>query len=85
MKQIKNTFKTLLIILLIVSCTEEDRDLDFVNTVPPPSNVSVTFDVTQDNTGLVTLSPKADGANSFEIDLGDGSALVTLAAGERTD
>jgi len=84
MKQIKNTFKTLLIILLIVSCTEEDRDLDFLNTIQVPSNVSVTFNVTQDNTGLVTIAPKADGANSFEIDLGDGSPLVTLTSGEST-
>ncbi|MFD2567090.1 PKD domain protein [Pseudotenacibaculum haliotis] len=81
MKLLKNIFKTALILLVIISC-DKDRDLEFLDTIVPPTNVSATFDVTQDNTGVVTITPNADGANSFEVILGDGSDNVTITAGE---
>ena len=84
MKLIKNIFKTVFIILVIISC-DENRDLDFLDTIAPPTNVSATFDVTQDNTGVVTITPNADGANSYEVVFGDGSDNVTILAGESVE
>ena len=34
-----------------------------------PSDVSATFNITQDNTGLVTIAPTAIGAISFDLSL----------------
>lgn len=84
MKHIKNIFKTIFIILVIISC-DEDRDLDFLDSIVVPSNVSAIFDVTQDNTGLVTITPNADGASFYVIVFGDGSDDATINAGESVE
>ena len=84
MKHIKNTFRTLFILLLIISC-EDDRDLDFINSILAPSEVAATFDVSQDNTGTVTITPNATGANSFTVQLGDGSSNQTISVGESVE
>jgi len=81
MKHIKNTFRTLFILLFVISC-DDDRDLDFIDSILAPSEVAATFDVSQDNTGTVTITPKAIGANSFTVTLGDGSSNETISNGE---
>ncbi|MCH3882010.1 MULTISPECIES: hypothetical protein [Tenacibaculum] len=72
MKKIKNLY-TALIILIIVSACADDRVLDFLNTIAPPSNISASYTITQDNTGLVTITPTADGATSFDVYFGDST------------
>ena len=72
MKKIKNIYKTLLILIIISACKDIDS-LDFLESIPPPTNISATYSVTQDNTGLVTITPVADGANSFKVYYGDGT------------
>ena len=48
-----------------------------------PSNVGANFEITQDNTGLVTITPTGDNVISFDVDFGDGSAGATgVAAGK---
>ncbi len=74
------------LVLLVLGCSDDDqRSTEFINGAAPPSNVMVRFGVTQDNSGLVTLTPTADGATQFEIDLGDGSETVPLLPGESVD
>ena len=73
MKKIKTIYKALIIFLVISACTEEDRGLDFLNNIAPPSNVAAVYNLTQDNSGLVTIFPTADGATSFDIDFGDST------------
>ena len=83
MKKIKYIVSIVLLLSIAFACTEEDfGNTDFINGVVAPSNVAVTYNITQDNTGLVTLIPTADGATGFYIDLGDGSEVVNVAAGE---
>jgi len=73
MKNIYKLFCSLFVLLLFVGCEENFSDsTDFAN-VAPPTNVSASFEVTQDNTGLVTITPSGEGAISFIIDYGDGS------------
>ena len=60
----------------LASCSEDDNDLVDVNT-PPPTNISAEFTVTQDNTGLVTITPLGENVTAFQIQLGDGSELIT--------
>ena len=66
---------------MIISCTD-NRDLGFLEEVVLPSNISALFDITQDNSGLVTITPSGEGASTFEIGLGDSSESVRITSGE---
>ena len=81
MKNVKKIYKSVLIILVIISCTDS-RDLGFLEEVVLPSNVSALFVITQDNSGLVTITPSGEGASAFEIGLGDSSESVRITSGE---
>lgn len=81
MKSIKNIINVFLFFLLLSGC-EENRDIDFIENVPVPTNIAATFQVTQDNTGTVTITPTADGATYFDVDYGDNSDVVKLTNGE---
>ena len=70
MKKLKTIYKALLILFIISACTEE-RNLDFLDTVQPPTNVDAMYNITQDNSGLVTITPIAEGATLFDIYFGD--------------
>ena len=72
MKIINKITKVFIIIVMVFACNEEDN-LSFLDTIPAPSNVSAVFNITQDNTGLVTIYPTAEGATSFDIYFGDTS------------
>ena len=74
MKTIKQIFTLLFVFTTIISCNEdfmEETDFGIV----APSEVSASFQITQDNTGLVTITPTAVNAISFDVDFGDGSAV----------
>ncbi|MEM6516860.1 MAG: carbohydrate binding domain-containing protein [Bacteroidota bacterium] len=60
---------------IIIGCQSDDDATTVV--LEAPSNVSVLVSVTQDNTGLATLTPLAEGATRFNIDFGDGSEIAT--------
>ena len=48
--------------------------------------MSLIFDVTADNTGLVTITPNGEGSQSYDISYGDDSnEAVTLSPGESTE
>ena len=70
--------------LAFVSSCEEKvyDDLSFLDNTTAPSSLSALVDITQDNTGLVTITPMGEGISSFEITFGDGSETETLTLGE---
>ena len=82
MKKIKNLYKFFFLLLVVVACEEDLRDTSFVDGIAPPTEVSATYAITQDNTGAVTITPTAQGANSFEISFGDNSEAANLNQGE---
>ena len=59
----------------LVSCEEEGNPLAFLDAAEAPSNVSAIFDITQDNTGRVTITPIGEGVANFEVLPGDGSTI----------
>jgi len=61
MKKIKYVLSISLILVLFQNCTEDNNDLSYVADAPAPSNLSLIFDVTADNTGLVTITPNGEG------------------------
>lgn len=72
MKILKYTLSLALLILAIHSCSKDD-DVVNIDKIVAPSNVSAAVRITQDNSGLATITPLADGAIGFVITFGDSS------------
>ena len=81
MKAIKYILSVIVLAAVLWSCEENDfNNLDFVNASVAPTNVSAFFDVTQDNTGLVTITPNSEGASSYSIYYGDNTIEPEVVA-----
>ena len=75
MKALKYFLSAVILIATIWSCSDEEfGSVDFVSTATAPGNVAAFFNVTQDNTGTVTITPNGDGAVSYEVYFGDNTA-----------
>ncbi|WP_321516819.1 hypothetical protein [Marinifilum fragile] len=64
------------------ACETDEDNLYSLDYIGAPTNVEAVFDITQDNSGLVSISPNAEGAQQFTIDFGDGSETETYKPGE---
>ncbi|MFM9826538.1 hypothetical protein [Flavobacterium sp.] len=87
MKNIKFIFGFVFLIALAIGCTVEgiDDDTSFLDSVTAPSNVVAFYNITQDNSGLVTITPNGEGAESYDIYYGDTTATpVNVAQGKST-
>ena len=74
MKKLKYLLNVFLASVLIFACVEEiENNIDFVETIQAPTNVSAMISITQDNTGVVTITPTGEGVVSYTVDFGDGS------------
>ena len=74
MRILRNFLGLFLLIAFIISCVDENEtNADFVDTISEPTNISALVSITQDNTGLVTLTPTGEGVVTFHVDYGDGS------------
>ncbi|WP_323789904.1 hypothetical protein [Psychroserpens sp.] len=73
MKIVKYVFSICLVAITIYSCSQDDDNNDFVDSITAPTNVSANVVVTQDNTGLVTITPLGEGVTNFSIGFGDQS------------
>lgn len=83
MKTIKYLFLTLMVASLALWSCESDDDADLSLTLEAPTDLGLIFNITQDNTGLVTISPSGVNVSSFEVFFADGtgeSATLPLGA-----
>ena len=72
-----------LLALLLVAACEDDITMPDLASAEPPSELSLDFSITPDNTGTVTVLPGGRGVTAFTVDFGDGAApSSTLAPGE---
>ena len=84
MKTIKYILSTLSIIVIIWGCTNDDlNNLDFLESAEAPTNVDALITITQDNTGLVSIAPSAEGAVLYDINFGDASTPETVKVGKK--
>lgn len=83
MKNIKKIFILLLAVSTgIWSCDSEDNT-DLTAAIEAPKDLGLLFNITQDNTGLVTISPTGENVSSFEVFYGDGTGeSITLPLGQ---
>lgn len=87
MKKIKSIFSCLLILAVAASCSTPDSledDLGYLEGASS-SNTDRIFDISNDNTGLVKITPVGEGVSSFTVMYGHGSSgPVTLTPGQST-
>ncbi|MCH8534285.1 MAG: hypothetical protein LAT51_04375 [Flavobacteriaceae bacterium] len=71
----KNIIKyvSLVTVLLFLACDRDDGITNFTQSAP--QNVSAEFSIERDNSGDVTITPKGEGVDNFNVDFGDGSEL----------
>ncbi|MEG9327335.1 hypothetical protein V6B16_05260 [Salinimicrobium catena] len=86
----KNILKTIFIFFIafaVIGCDMDDDNLGVdLESLSAPENLGATFQITQDNTGLVTITPTGEGATLFSVDFGDGSPTSDdLKAGESVE
>jgi len=88
MKNIKLIFSFVWLLAVTISCSIPDgidQDLSFLESAAAPTNVVGFYNITQDNTGLVTITPNSEGAVSYDIYFGDGTASpVNVLQGKNT-
>ena len=71
MKQLKNVFVFLLAALSFTACEEEEIVSYVLQDISAPTNVNAIFDIAQDESGEVSVTPTAVGASVFEVYFGD--------------
>lgn len=71
MKNYNKLFYTLFSLLFLISCEKEADNIAVLNSVIAPANISATFDITQDNTGLVSIYPNGEGVTKYQVLFGD--------------
>ncbi len=86
MKAIKFIFSFVLLLGIIAGCTKSiNEDVSFVDTAGAPAKLSVLFNITQDNSGLVTITPNGEGAVYYEVFYGHGTTTaVNVPAGKNS-
>ncbi|MDA9554820.1 hypothetical protein N9R54_01170 [Pelobium sp.] len=82
----KYFFSIVFLLAVAVGCKKDNfDDISFVQNAAASGKLSALFDITQDNTGLVTITPNGEGATSYDIYYGDGTtAPAKVAPGKST-
>ncbi|WP_462253825.1 hypothetical protein [Ferruginibacter sp.] len=74
MKVLKYFFSIAFLLAVAISCKKElNEDISFLDSDTAPAKLSALFDITQDNTGLVTITPNGEGLAFYEIYYGDAA------------
>jgi hypothetical protein len=83
MKTMKYLLSFFVAFSLFTGCQNDDDNLDVLNDINAPTEVSAIFNVSQDNTGTVLITPNAVGAATYNVTLGDGTETpVAVNQGE---
>jgi len=83
MKTLKYVIGLFWVMVLFTNCAEDDRGFEYLNDVTAPTEVKAVFKINQDNTGVVTITPNAQSAVSYNILFGDGGTeTVAVVQGE---
>jgi hypothetical protein len=82
MKILKYTL-SFLFAAFLAACATNDDIFEVVANISAPSNINAVFSISQDNSGLVSITPSGDGATSFDVFFGDSSGEhETVTVGE---
>jgi hypothetical protein len=86
MKLLKYIFSITIFAVMAMGCKKiANDDISFLETDANPANLSAFFEITQDNTGLVTITPNGEGISFYEIYYGDATTTpVMVQPGKNT-
>lgn len=85
MKNIKFLLFTILAVTATLLSCENSDDKDLSADLDAPKELGLIFNITQDNSGLVTISPTGVDVTSFEVFYGDGTGeSIILPLGANT-
>ncbi len=84
-RNILNTISFIFLLLLIQGCSNDDADFNYLDNIAVPSNLDLLIQLTQDNSGTVTLTPSGTSSSSFLLDFGDGSEATEVQAGSSAE
>ncbi len=85
MKILKYIFSLSVVLLALTTCSDDQKDINFSTSVEAPSELAMLFQVTQDNTGVVSITPTAQGAVEFDVHFGDDTSdPVNFTNGQST-
>ncbi len=86
MKAIKYFFSLAFLLAFAIGCKKEiNDDVSFLTSANAPEQLSVLFEITQDNTGLVTITPNGAGVASYDVYYGHGAATaIKVVPGKNT-
>jgi hypothetical protein len=74
MKSIRYLIGISFLLAATLSCKKDiNDDIFFVETAGTAANLTALFEITQDNSGLVTITPNGEGAISYDVYYGDGT------------
>ena len=75
MKKFKFILCLLLITVVLGACKKTYEDISFVSNEAAPKKLSALFEITQDNTGNVTITPNGEGSTVYDIYYGDATTI----------
>jgi len=79
MKKIKYILSLFILFAFMIGCTEDKYDdLSSLNSVITPGNIEALFDITNDNSGNVTITPSGEGVSSYKVYFGDATTEPEL-------
>jgi hypothetical protein len=86
MIRLKNIYFLLMGMLVLGACEKETyNDLSMLDSITAPSKISAMYNITQDNSGLVTITPNGEGLAYTLVYFGDATASpVNVVAGKAT-
>lgn len=74
MKLLKYLFSIGFILAMATGCKKvATDDISLLDTDAAPKSLSAFFDITQDNTGLVTITPNGEGLSYYDVYYGDAT------------
>ena len=84
MKQIRFIVSACIALLVFTGCSDDDQISYALQNISAPTNVEAVFDIAQDDTGTVSVTPTAVGASSFNVFYGDteGETPTQVSPGE---
>ncbi len=89
MKKVKILCSLLFVVMITISCTKQsgiDQNLGFLSSAAS-GNTAKIFDISNDNSGNVKITPTGEGVTSFLVSFGNGTganASATVLPGNNT-
>ncbi|MEP6712280.1 MAG: hypothetical protein ABJA37_07690, partial [Ferruginibacter sp.] len=86
MKAFKYFFSITFLLVLMLGCKKDlNNDVSFIDNAASPAKLSAMFNITQDNKGLVTITPNGEAGVTYDIYYGDATTVpAKVPAGKNT-